>query len=155
MENNNERGFTLLELIVGLLVVCILAMVAIPQVSSYRDKANVASVATQLKLLENAFYAYYADMGDWPDDSHRDVPSGMERLVNQSLWDEETAIGGFFNYEGPDNYPYVGISIYNHTADIELIELLDRMLDDGDLSQGRFRTGTNGRPTLVIEETGS
>jgi len=55
-------------------------------------------------------------------------------------------------WEGPNNYPYAGISIYQASASSDLIVLLDEMLDDGDTSQGKFRITSNGRPTYILEE---
>lgn len=147
-----EQGFTLLELLVTVAIVGILAAIAVPQLSSYRDKARVARVATEMRSFESAFYAYYADHGEWPEDSHRTVPDGMESLISQTHWDKETSLGGYYNYEGPDGYAYTGLSLFSHSASNDLIVMLDKMLDNGDLSSGRFRNGSNGRPTLIIEE---
>lgn len=149
---SQEQGFTLLELLVTVAIVGTLSAIAIPTFSNYRDKARVSKVASELRSFESAFYVYYADHKEWPEDSHRTVPDGMEDLINQSHWDRETALGGYYNYEGPESYGYAGLSIFSHSASNDLIELLDKMLDNGDLSSGRFRTGSNGRPTLIIEE---
>ena len=46
----------------------------------------------------------------------------------------------------------MGISFFEFTAPQEDFELLDRMLDDGDLTQGKFRETPNGRYTYIIEE---
>jgi hypothetical protein len=47
---------------------------------------------------------------------------------------------------------YSGISLFEPTASQEDLELLDIMLDDGDLSQGKFRQTPNGRYTYIIDE---
>jgi type IV pilus assembly protein PilA len=38
------------------------------------------------------------------------------------------------------------------TAPLEDLRRLDSMLDDGDLSQGKFRQTPNGRYTYIIDE---
>ena len=77
----------------------------------------------------------------------------MDEYQNPSLWANETPVGGYYNWDGPDSYPYAGLSI-DPPSEVALSEreMLDELMDDGDLSQGRFRTGTNGRPTWIIEE---
>jgi type IV pilus assembly protein PilA len=106
-----------------------------------------------MRSISQAFVAYFASNGTYPPDSHRTLPPGMDEYLNPSLWANETPIGGYYNWDGPDNYPYAGLSIFPPN-DVPLSErqMLDELLDDGDLSQGRFRNGTNGRPTWIIED---
>jgi general secretion pathway protein G len=59
-------GFTLIELIVTIAILTILAGVLVPAVGNYTDKSKKAKVASELKLLANAFSTYQTDCAAWP-----------------------------------------------------------------------------------------
>ncbi len=48
---SKQRGFTLVELLIVVVIIGILASIAIPKFSSTRDKAFIASMKTDLKNL--------------------------------------------------------------------------------------------------------
>ena len=152
-DKRDQSGFTLIELLVVVAIIGILASLAIPAMSSYKRRASIAATASEMRSFMSAFVAFDADNGNYPNDSHRTLPAGMTDYISQSVWDNETPIGGHYTWEGPDSYPYAGLSIFNYTGPASDIVILDRMLDDGNYTTtGRFREGTNGRPTLVIED---
>ena len=149
-----SQGFTLIELMIVIAIIGILAAVAIPNFISYRKKAHIAEMVSILKNFEKGFIAFALDEDRFPNDSHIVLPElpTMADYISPEVWGQTTPLGGTYNWEGPNNYPYAGIAIFQGTAPQEDFELLDRMLDDGDLSQGKFRLTPNGRYTYIIDE---
>ena len=151
-ETRTEEGFTLLELLVAVAIIGILAALAVPAYSVYKARANVASTAADLRGFASGFWAYTVDNEDFPDDTNLVLPPGMEIFIEPSVWNRGPAIGGQYNWEGPSFYPYAGISIMNPPSN-DILRSLDKALDDGDLTRGRFRIVTaNSRPTYMVSE---
>ena len=148
------KGFTLIELLIVVAIIGILVAIATPIMSSYRTKAHVTSVASNLKNFKTAFDSYALEHGTYPNDSHIILPpgTGLEKIIGGSMWLDPTPLGGNYNWEGPDNYPYAGVAILGATADVGTMEQLDAKLDDGDLASGSFRLTPNGRHTYIFDE---
>lgn len=151
-------GFTLIELLVVVAIIGIIAAVAVVVFTETIVKARVSSIAADLKAFETGFLTYASDHGGMPPDCHLPDPyhlppdTGMEDYVSVHRWSRGTPLGGDYNWEGPNNYPYAGISIYATPAPASTLALLDQRIDDGDLSQGRFRITPNSRYTFIIAE---
>ncbi|RMD83844.1 MAG: prepilin-type N-terminal cleavage/methylation domain-containing protein [Candidatus Dadabacteria bacterium] len=58
---NKEHGFTLIELLVVVAIIGILAAIAIPQFTEYRQRAFDARAKSDLVALATAEEAYYVD----------------------------------------------------------------------------------------------
>ncbi len=57
----NEKGFTLIELMIVIGIIGILAAIAIPQFTAYRTRSYNAAANADLRNLSTAQEAYYAD----------------------------------------------------------------------------------------------
>ena len=63
---NNQKGFTLIELLIVVAIIGILAAIAIPQFSSYRQKAFNSAAQSDLKTLKTSLEGFYTDNYHYP-----------------------------------------------------------------------------------------
>lgn len=67
MKKGNQKGFTLVELLVVVAIIAILAAIAIPQFSAYRAKAYDSAAESDLRNLKTAMEANQADNQEYPN----------------------------------------------------------------------------------------
>lgn len=77
-----QKGFTMIELMVVLVILGILATFVVPQVFSQRDQADRQKAISDLTALENAMEMYRLDNGVYPT-----TQQGLEALVNAPQMD--------------------------------------------------------------------
>lgn len=58
---SNEKGFTLIELMIVVAIIGILAAIAIPQFAAYRERAYIASQKADCHSIKIAEEAYFVD----------------------------------------------------------------------------------------------
>jgi len=150
----NARGFTLIELMIVVAIIGVLAAVAMPHYQRYTDKARLAGMAVRLGHWADEFSIWAQIYGKYPDDSHIVLPpeANGELAIDNAIWLGATDLGGNWNWEGPDSYPYAGIAILGATATTRKLQLFDQIIDDGNLSTGKFRLTPNGRHTYILYE---
>jgi prepilin-type N-terminal cleavage/methylation domain-containing protein len=64
----NEKGFTLIELMIVIAIIGILAAIAIPQFSAYRKRSYNASAQADLRNAATAQEAYFVDNSTYTTD---------------------------------------------------------------------------------------
>ena len=76
--NNHNRGFTLLELMVVVIILSLLAMLALPRFFGRVDDARITTVRVQIQSLETAIRLFYLDTGFYPT-----TEQGLKALVEK------------------------------------------------------------------------
>ncbi|MFS0884989.1 type II secretion system protein [Aeromicrobium sp. 179-A 4D2 NHS] len=71
-----DGGFTLIEVLAVMVIVGLLAAVAVPQISKWREKAHVTALTTDARSLSQAIEAEYVDSGAYPADEDAALATG-------------------------------------------------------------------------------
>jgi len=86
LRRNNQKGFTLIELMIVIAIIGILAAIAIPNFLAYRTRGQDSAAQSEAKNFYNAAMAYFAD------------PTVSTTVVN-----EGTEFGAYVNDINVDN----------------------------------------------------
>ena len=62
----NQKGFTLIEIMVVVIILGMLAALVLPRIMGQEDKARVEAAKVQIRSLEGALDAYKLDNGFYP-----------------------------------------------------------------------------------------
>ncbi len=63
----NQKGFTLIELMIVIAIIGILAAIAIPQFSSYRAKGFNSGALSDTRNLRTDLESYFAEWSSYPN----------------------------------------------------------------------------------------
>jgi general secretion pathway protein G len=84
----SDRGFTLVELLIVIVILGILATVTVFAVRGITDKAQTNSCATEKRAIETAFEAFYVDNDQtWPGSLAALTPDYMRTAPDTARWD--------------------------------------------------------------------
>ena len=78
VNEENHRGYTLIELLMVIAIISILAAIAIPMYRAQTVRAKLAEVTNAMSHIASAVGTYYEDMNDFP--SSLDVPAIQSSL---------------------------------------------------------------------------
>lgn len=93
IKNNKEKGFTLIELVVVIAILVILALILIPAISGYTEKADATQVEANARALYTEAALKLAD-GEEPADIKKviDEHSNKKITVEYNIADESVTV---------------------------------------------------------------
>jgi general secretion pathway protein G len=109
---NNNRGFTLLEIIVVVFILSLLAAIVAPKIVGRTDDARIAEAKVQIRNFETALKLYKLDNTFYPD-TEQGLQSLLERPTTGRI-PQKYREGGYLEQMNipPDPWgnPYIYIS---------------------------------------------
>jgi general secretion pathway protein G len=76
--HGNNRGFTLIELMVVIAILSMLAVLVVPKIVGHSDDAKITDAQVQIRNLETALKMYKLDNGVYPE-----TEQGLQALVTK------------------------------------------------------------------------
>ncbi len=72
----NQKGFTLVELMVVVVIIGVLVAIAIPIYNNVTDRAETGACQANLRILDGAIMMHFAETGDYTNDTDWETDLG-------------------------------------------------------------------------------
>jgi len=95
-KGRNQKGFTLVELMVVVVIIGVLVAIAVPVYSSVTLKAEKSAIEANLRTIDGAIMTYYAT--DDTDTALSADNNGVDKLVTANLLAADPSVTGGITY---------------------------------------------------------
>ncbi|GMR12924.1 MAG: hypothetical protein BMS9Abin29_1119 [Gemmatimonadota bacterium] len=130
----NERGFTLVELAIVVLIISILAALAQPHYTNMRTRARAAQAVSELAMLRSAVVRFQGLNHTWPPEAAEgEIPAGLEAQLQDGY--TFTRSGYTLDYDYWGGAPFVvGVTLVTTDSDLGdmIMQIVGSMWKAGD-----------------------
>lgn len=167
MAMDSDKGFTIVELLIVIVVIAILAAISLVAYNGIRERAQASSIASELKATKKAFLAYKETTGasSWWMDTDATALTGGSNPEIASIISAQPEFRNFlqnapntsglgtssgWRYDN-DGDTYNGCSAATSGVNLavsavtntSLAQSIDAMIDDGNLACGKMRLASS------------
>ena len=159
----NREGFTLIELLIVIVVLGILAAIAIPQITNFRDRARFSAAQADLRNLKTTLQMEYTMSGSYWSiiEDYYDEATGYRIINADELEPVFEAAGINYSSYDPDLNPHILGFSGGLDADGDIVgSSTDTVDTDGAIGEIAydftliFRAGLDGSYINVNSDTG-
>jgi prepilin-type N-terminal cleavage/methylation domain-containing protein len=152
MSTFKQNGFTLVEIMIVVAIIGILAALGFPAMYKAGNKTRANRFARDIQIAGHAFIQYTMEKGAYPaDKTPGQIPAGMSGYLWNFPWTEDTVVGGQWDWDYEQLGTKAGVSVHMPAWQDDRMQLIDAVMDDGNLSTGQFRKRSGGY-IYVLEE---
>ena len=144
-----RKAFTLVELLIVIAIIAILAAIAIPQFSKYKQRAYVAAMKSDAHNIIAAEEAYYAQKDEYVNPSDLGIKlSNHVSFAASGTHNCTDGPGYYFTLQHTNlpNGPYVKFDSCSDSAPVEISSLNSDNTTDNSTSNSTSNGTTNSTP---------
>lgn len=145
---------------VVVVIIGLLAAAALPTYRRITMRSKATTVVNDLRTFSPVFSTYSLQNGRWPADGDPHVvpPEVAGQLPSNFI--QRTPIGGYYkwNFDVPADGVAAKAAIIIQADsgnpiidDLEQIEMIDQLIDDGNTSTGNLQLGSTNSVVFIIE----
>lgn len=158
---HRTRAFTLVEVMIVVVIIGLLAAMSLPTYRHIIMRSKTTALVNDLRAFSTALVTYNLQNGHWPADSGpQQIPSELADALPAGFA-QKTPIGGVYkwNYDVSADGITAKAAIIIETSgselmtdDVDLLEMIDKEMDDGNLTTGSVLLGSTNTVVYIIEK---
>ena len=142
MEKSAKTGFTLIETLLVIFIVVALVLVIYPNYLQKREMAAASQLADSMRKYAAVLSQLSREQINWTD---KETMEAMPDMIKEVLpeFNKQSVIGGRWEWSANWEMQQMEIKLVDYKSGIQLINRVDQLLDDGDLSTGVVKGDQN------------
>ncbi len=151
-----RRAFTLIEILIVVLILGLIASMVIPQFFDVTGEAQRMAFVNSARTYVAAAKLYELDNCAYPDAPSGVLPDGFVEYIQSNSWESPHPSGGQWQARAPASSPTAAIGVRYRGNDPDndpaAMQVIDEIVDDGDLLTGAFRRFGARRYLFIVAE---